>query len=149
MVKGYQIKWIRKPFQITPTITSVKSVEAFQLMEEEVQGLLEKQAIVVVPPCEDQFISRLFLVQKKDGSQCPVINLKPLNGFVQKQHFKMEGSSMVKDLLQPGDWMCSLDLKDAYYSVAIAKEHRKYLRFIWNGQIFEFTCLPFGLSSAP
>jgi len=117
-------------------------------MEEEVQGLLVKPAIVVVPPCKDQFISRLFLVQKKDGSHRPMINLKPLNGFVQKQHFKMEGSSMVKDLLQPGDWMCYLNLKDAYHSVSIAKEHRKYLRFIWNGQIFEFTCLPFGLSSA-
>jgi len=149
VVGGYQIQWIREPFQITPAITSIKSVEAFQLMEEEIQGLLVTRAIVVVPPCEDQFISYLFLVQKKDGSHCPVINLKPLNGFVQKQHFKMEGSSMVKDLPQPGDWMCSLDLKDAYLLVSIAKEHRKYLRFIWNGQIFEFTCLLFGLSSAP
>jgi len=95
-------------------------------------------------------ISRLFLVEKKDKSPFrPVINLKPLNTFIQKEHFKMEGASMIKDLLQSGDWMCSLDLKDAYLTVQIAKEYHKYLRFLWNGRIFEFTCLSFGLCSAP
>ena len=61
----------------------------------------------------------------------------------------MEGSGMVKDLLQSDDWMCSLDLKNAYHSVAIAKEHCKYLCFLWNGRIYEFTCPPFGFCSAP
>ena len=107
------------------------------------ENLLLKQAVVVVPPCQDQFISRLFLVEKKDGSFRPVVNLKPLNGFIQKEHLKMEGASMIKDLLQPGDWMCSLDLKDAYLTVPIAKEHCKYLCILWDGKVFKFTCLPF------
>jgi len=38
--------------------------------------------------------------------------------------------------------MCSLDLKDAYLAVPITLEHRKYLRFLWSGRIFEFTCPP-------
>ena len=42
-----------------------------------------------------------------------------------------------------------LDLKDAYYSVPIRTENRKYLRFEHEGQLFEFVCLPNGLSSAP
>jgi len=41
--------------------------------------------------------------------------------------------------------MCTLDLKDAYLSVAIVQEPG----FMWNGRILEFTCLPFGLCSAP
>ena len=28
-------------------------------------------------------------------------------------------------------------------------EHRQFLRFSWGKTIYEFTCLPFGLSSAP
>ena len=118
-------------------------------MEEEIQNLLQKGAVVMVSPCQDQFISRLFLVPKKDGSFRPVVSLKPLNCFVQKFHFKMEGSEMIKDLLRKEDWMCTLDLKDAYLSVAIVQEHQRFLRFMWNGRIFEFTCLPFGLCSAP
>jgi len=118
-------------------------------VEDEVQKLLTKGAIVRVQPCPGQFLSRLFLVRKKDGSFRPVVNLKPLNQFMVKAHFKMEGINMVKDLLLRNDWMASIDLKDAYLSVAIEEEHRKYLRFVWADQMYEFQCLPFGLSSAP
>jgi len=37
-------------------------------------------------------------------------------------------------LLKKYCFMASLDLRHAYYSVPIAEEHRKYLRFIWRGQ---------------
>ena len=45
--------------------------------------------------------------------------------------------------------MATIDLKDLYYSVSVDKDNRKYLRFTWNNQLFQFTCLPNGLSSAP
>ena len=45
--------------------------------------------------------------------------------------------------------MASLDLKDAYYSVPIHQSHQKFLKFSWRGKLFQFTCLPNGLSSAP
>ena len=90
-----------------------------------------------------------FLVRKKDGSFHQVVNLKPLNQFILKVHFKMEGITMLRDLLSRNDWMASIDLKDAYLSVAVEAEHRKYLRFVWVDQMYEFQCLPFGLSSAP
>lgn len=45
--------------------------------------------------------------------------------------------------------MTSIDLKDAYYSIPIALEHQKYLKFIWRDQLYAFTCLPMGLSSSP
>ena len=28
--------------------------------------------------------------------------------------------------------MTSIDLQDAYYSIPIAEEHQKYLKFIWR-----------------
>ena len=46
-------------------------------------------------------------------------------------------------------YMASIDLRDAYYSGPIAKEHQKFLQFIWQGNIYQFTCLAQGLSSAP
>ena len=61
----------------------------------------------------------------------------------------MEGAKVVRDLIRKDDWMVSIDLKDAYLSVPILQEHRKYLRFVWKGTTYEFQCLPFGLSSAP
>ena len=45
--------------------------------------------------------------------------------------------------------MASIYLTDAYYTVSVAPEHRIYLRFMWDGKLFQYTCLPNGLSSAP
>ena len=110
---------------------------------------MSKEAISIVRTQWDQFVSRIFTVPKKDGSRRLVVDLKPLNLFIRKQRFKMEGMGMLKSILQIGEWMISIDVKDAYLSVVIAEEHRRYLRFEWRNQLFEFRCLPFGLSSAP
>ena len=64
-------------------------------------------------------------------------------------HFKLESLDQLRYILKPNDWMTKLDLKDAYHTIPINERHRRYLRFQWKGKFFEFTCLPFGLSSAP
>ena len=53
------------------------------------------------------------------------------------------------NLLSKGCWMSSVDIRHAYHTVNIAEEHQKFLRFEWKGKFFQYTCLPFGLSSAP
>ena len=45
--------------------------------------------------------------------------------------------------------MASIDWKDAYYSVPVAEEFQIYLRFIWRNKLFQFTCLPNGISIGP
>jgi hypothetical protein len=57
------------------------------------------------------------------------VNLNPLNRFLPRIHFKMEGVHVVRDLLQNGDWMCSIDLKDA---IPVCREHHPLLPFIWG-----------------
>ena len=56
---------------------------------------------------------------------------------------------MLAQLVQKEDWCVKIDLKDAYFCLSVAREHRKYLRFQWQGQTLEFQTLPFGLGSAP
>lgn len=114
-----------------------------QLIDEEITNLLTKGASRKVSSCPYEFISNIFLVPKKTGDLRPVINLKPLNQFVKGIHFKMENIQMAMNFVSLGDYMVSLDLKDAYFSVPIFRPHCKYLRFIWRDQRYEFTCLPF------
>ena len=44
--------------------------------------------------------------------------------------------------------MAKLDLKDAYFCVLLRKEFRKFIRFQWDGKLYKFLCLCFGLSPA-
>ena len=109
----------------------------------------QKQAIACIKDDRRGFISPIFVVPKADGSWRPVINLQALNTYVARSHFKMESIKTVKGLLQRGDWLVKLDLKDAYLTIPIHRAYRKYLRFRWQGHLWEFKVLPFGLSSAP
>ena len=68
-------------------------------------------------------------MEKKDGGQRPVINLKSLNFFVPYEHFKMETLNSLQFLLKKGDRMAKLDLKDAYFCIPLHKESRKFVRF--------------------
>jgi hypothetical protein len=42
-----------------------------------------------------------------------------------------------------------LNLKDAYLTVPFHTFQKKYLRFKWEGSIFQFICMAFGLSPVP
>ena len=75
---------------------------------------------------------------KKDGSYRMILNLKPLNEFVSYYHFKMDTIHIALKLTRPGCFMASVDLKDAFYSVPVAKEDRKYLKFEWQGSYYEY-----------
>ena len=45
--------------------------------------------------------------------------------------------------------MASIDLREAYLQVPVHPESRPFLRFVTNGQVYQFTALCFGLSMAP
>ena len=91
-------------------------------MELAIADLLTKGAVKEVEPQNDQFTSTLFLVQKENGDFRPVINLRALNRFLGKESFKMEGLQIVRSLIQPGDFMMKLDLKDASTNSSLSHE---------------------------
>ncbi|CAG2238595.1 unnamed protein product [Mytilus edulis] len=120
-----------------------------ELIDNEIQILLSKSAIQISNHEKDEFISNIFLVQKKNGKYRPVINLKGLNQYVKYFHFKQENLQSVLLNISKNDYFTSIDLCDAYFSISMNKKCRKYLKFVWKDQIYEFTCLCFGLASAP
>ena len=98
---------------------------------------------------EGQFISKFFLTPKSDGNYRFILNLQEFNKFVVVEHFKLEDIRTAINMLQEGDYMCCIDLKDAYFMISVACEYRKYLRFAFKNRLFQFTSLPFGLGSCP
>ncbi|CAB4006638.1 Hypothetical predicted protein [Paramuricea clavata] len=61
----------------------------------------------------------------------------------------MDTLAAILSLVTPGAYMASIDLKHAYYTIPIADEQRKFLKFVWNEQLYEFCVLPMGLTSSP
>ena len=45
--------------------------------------------------------------------------------------------------------MCKLDLKHGYFCILLAEESKKFVRFYWKGDLYQFLCLCFGLAPAP
>ena len=61
----------------------------------------------------------------------------------------METPKSIRTSLIPGEWVSSIDLSDIYLHIPIHPNSRKYLRFCYKSQVFQFTSLPFGLATAP
>ena len=94
------------------------------------------------------FFNRRFLVPKPNN-KWPILDLSKLNLFLKVEKFKMETPETIRTSLQQGEWVTSIDFKDAYFHIPIQKQSRKYLRFHVEGRTCQFKALPFGLSTAP
>ena len=86
---------------------------------------------------------------KSDGSHRTILNLKNLNESITCVHFKMESLKHVKQLIKPGVWMGSIDLRDAYYSVRVNPPFQRYFTCYWKGCCYEFLRMPYGYAQAP
>jgi len=152
VTNGYALEFTDVPprsevVRVTPL---PRDADLRKLLLDEVQALIQKNAVQLIhPPYEIGFWATFFLAPKKTGDWRPILNLKPLNAFIHPKRFRMQCLSVVLKGDIKGKWATSLDLKDAYLHVPIREQDRKWLRFKVNGQAYEFTCLPFGLSTAP
>lgn len=60
----------------------------------------------------------------------------------------MESLQTIIQMVQPGDWMISVDLQDAYFHVAILPAFQKYLRMAVAHKHLQFQFLLFGLCTS-
>ena len=99
---------------------------------------------------KNEFISNIFTRPKKDGKIRVILNLRQFNEkFMEHIHFKMETLKAAADAMRPDCFFGSVDLSEAFYSVPIRVQDRKYFRFIFDDQKYQFTCLVMGLATSP
>ena len=104
----------------------------------DIAKFLQKGIIKLSASEPGEVISPIFITPKKDGSSKVMFNLKGLNEFVSYHHFKMDNLETAIKLSRPGCFMTSIDLKDAYYSIPVAPECQKYLKFVMERNIILF-----------
>lgn len=152
------LEWIHNGYKIpllsTPHQTNIPKNDNFtetekQIICDSINDLLKIGAVSCCKPAKDQFLSKIFLVPKPDGTFRFILNLKSFNKHVLTYHFKMEDIRTAIKLITRDSYLASVDLKDAYFCLGIHPSSKKYLRFMFDGKLYEFQVLPFGLSSAP
>ena len=131
---GYRVPFTDSPPPLARTPVSFPMYRAgsprAQALRQEVEAMLAKGALEIARDPGPGFYSRLFLVEKATGGWRPVIDLSHLNDFVQLTSFKMETVASVLLSVREGDFLASLDLKDAYFQIPIHGSSRKLLRFM-------------------
>ena len=134
VAEGYRIPfWERPPLRRTPPFSwCVVQRSQEELLGQVLQDLRQKEAIEEVhAPHSPGFYSTIFLIPKPNGTVRKITNLKALNRVIVNYHFRMETPQSVLAAMQVGQWDLSVDLKDAYFHIAVHPHDRKYL-CLWH-----------------
>ena len=149
---GYRLQFARRPPLTRDVIYTPARGQALAILKMEVQTLLDKKAVQKVDLEKNPagFYSKYFLVPKKNtDSMRPILDLRGLNRYLKRLPFKMLTTAALLRRMRRGAWFCSVDLQDAFFHVSIYPPHRKFLRFGLDGEVYQFTVLPFGMSLSP
>uniref|UniRef100_A0A8D8SY95 Polyprotein P3 n=1 Tax=Cacopsylla melanoneura TaxID=428564 RepID=A0A8D8SY95_9HEMI len=150
IIQGYSIPFTKSPPlrsllpPFPPALTTAPSLE----MDAVIQSLLS-QCIISVASDLTGFVSPMFLVPREGDSARPIFNLKRLNEFLSTKKFRLINHQRIPSFLQKGDFLASLDLSQAYCHVPVDPKHRRFLCLVYRNVVYHWTCLPFGLATAP
>ena len=123
--EGYILPfWFRPYLTRKPTVTSCYvDPHRNSYLLEALHQLLDKNAVELVQnPQSLGFYNRLFLVPKPNNRWRPILDLSKLNKFLETQTFKMETPETIRTSLQTGEWVTSIDFKDAYFHFPIISQ---------------------------
>ena len=112
------------PFRFRPNVSRSPTVISNYQNPTRQANLLEALCQLVnknaVEPVENQnslgFYNRLFLVPEPDNRWRPILDLSTLNTFLDLGSFEMDTPETIRTSLQAGEWVTSIDFKDAYFN---------------------------------
>ena len=150
------VSWVREgvdlPFKsIPPACTHqnrVKSYTHAKFVDSELQRLLSIGAIEKVsnkPHC----VLALSVVPKKNRKLRLVTDCRPINIHIDTPSFTQEGIPAVSELIQEGDILLTIDIKDGFHHIKVKEGFRQYIGFLWREQFYQWRTLCFGVSIAP
>lgn len=128
MQNGYCLRFTSPPTSIPPKLSTFH----LDLLRTEVNILLQKKAVEAIPYSQQGtgIYFRYFLVLKKDKQEFrAILDLKVANKWIRKEKFRMPALHQIYPQLHQGDWLCSIDLHDAYFHIPITRKHSIFLRF--------------------
>jgi len=151
------LRWIENgvplPLHNAPRLRVLRNFHLDDLqvafVEEELSRLLHLGAVCPLGRLETPHVSPIGVVPKKNGGSRLIIDMCLLNVSISPPHFKYEDLAALAPLLKEGDYMTTIDLKDGFFHIPVLPSHQAYMSFQWEGKIFTYQVLPFGMSASP
>lgn len=99
----------------------------------------------IIRRSRSNYISPLVVVIKKDESIRLCLDARRLNEKLVEDH---EGPQTIDELYQQCrnmKVMSSFDLRSSFWQIPLAEEGKKFTAFVFEGHVYEFNVMPFGL----
>ena len=104
------------------------------------------------PPGSTRHLVPWFVISKMENGKEKlrlISDCRIINQFFQAKHFKLDHWKNIFPFLKKGMWAGKIDLKHAYFHLAMAHDLRNYMRLQVAGDIYQFNAAAFGLSPLP
>ena len=103
----------------------------------------------IIQPSNSPYASQVVLVQKKTGEICICVDYRKLNSITIRDAFPLPCIDEALQVVHNCNVFTSFDLAQGYLQLAMAEEDIKKTTFrAGSSGLYEFTCMPFGLSHA-
>lgn len=110
-------------------------------------------AVIILPSdhiIHGESVQPLHVIIKDKKKPRLVIDLsRNLNSYLEYKYFRYSGVEDAVEASYPGCWYGKLDLSNCYLSFPLHPSVRRYFIFRFEGVLYQFTSMPFGLSTAP
>lgn len=125
------------------------NVEQMRSLARQLRAWLDEGVIEPSSSASD-VLGLLFPVPKPHSDKLRwVLDSRLLNQHLLRPRFRLEGIAEIRHMLNRGDFMASIDIKDAFLQVPVDPHHRRYLAFHALGRQFRFKRMSFGTCVAP
>ena len=115
-------------------------------LKEHLQELLQRG---VIKESNSEFASPIVLVRKSSGALRMCVDYRRVNARVKQDAYPLPRIEETLEALSGATCFSALDLASAYNQVQVSPENQHKTAFVTPMGLYEFTRMPFGLSTAP
>lgn len=103
----------------------------------------------IIRESESPYCSPIVIINKKNGQKRLCVDYREINKLTIKDNYPIRLIDDQLDLLKNKTYFTSLDLKNSFHQVSVAKDSIKYTSFICPFGQYEYLKMPFGLTNSP
>ena len=157
-IRSFITEGVSLPFVSQPAATAFSNTPTVDENAEAVRKRLHEYirfgAVVELDPLTtdlaDMLVQPLHVIIKAEKKPRVVVDLsRNLNDHLEYEHFTYSCVDDAVEASYPGCWYGKLDLTNCFLSFPLHPSVRRYFCFRFDGRLYQFTHMPFGLSIAP